>query len=354
MSKHKKPNGHTIPKMNADLFFKRCMTDIDLARDFLTFNLPEKIKDQIELASLKVAPQEYISAALRRKTADMVYTVKLKDAEDELGFLVLHVEQQTKPKRLMPLRMLEFMTTIMRQFTENQPSKDFVPLPVVIPIILSTHKGKYPYSTRFLDLFTEPGQKLVSALLNDELPLVDLASMSDDTLKKHLRSAIMEIALKNVKNSEFGPLLMDCVEILKLLIYMREIDTEQASGILQSLVYYMADNVKNIPTAGEVDDLLATAQSELPSDTGEVFMTLREHFEESGAKRGMEQGKQLGIQQGIQQGKQLGMQQGKQLGMQQGVQQVALNMLKKGLSDEDVCACTGLSIEKIIELKHKD
>ena len=83
-------------------------------------------------------------------------------------------------------------------------------------------------------------------------------------------------------------------------------------------------------------------------------MTLREHFEESGAKRGMEQGKQLGIQQGIQQGKQLGMQQGKQLGMQQGVQQVALNMLKKGLSDEDVCACTGLSIEKIIELKHKD
>ena len=63
-------------------------------------------------------------------------------------------------------------------------------------------------------------------------------------------------------------------------------------------------------------------------------MTLREHFEESGAKRGMQQGKQLG--------------------MQEGVQQVALNMLKKGLSDENVCACTGLSIEKIIELKHKD
>ena len=314
-------NNGSIPKMNADLFFKRCMSDISVARDFLAFNLPEKVKSRIELDSLALAPQEYISAALRKKTADMVYTVKLKNSDEELGFLIVHVEQQTKPQRLMPLRMLEFMTTIMRQFAENQSPKDSTPIPVVIPVILSNHNGRYPYSTRFLDLFTESGQVLVSTLLNGDLPLVDLASTSDDGLKNHLRAAIMEIALKNVKNSEFAPLFMTCVNILKLLIRSDEVDEEQARNFLQNLIYYLSENVKKVPEPEQVDDIFATAQSELPLGTGDIFMTVREQFEQRGEQRA--------------------------------IQQVAMNMLEKGFSEKDIQTSTGLSESVLQTLKNK-
>ena len=35
--------GKDIPKVTPDIYFKQCMTNLNLARDFLTFNLPEKI-----------------------------------------------------------------------------------------------------------------------------------------------------------------------------------------------------------------------------------------------------------------------------------------------------------------------
>ena len=225
----------------------------------------------------------------------------------------------------MPLRMLEFMTTIMRQFAENQSPKDSALIPVVIPIILSNHNGRYPYSTRFLDLFTESGQALVSTLLNGDLPLVDLASISNDALKNHLRAAIMEIALKNVKNSEFSSLLMACVDILKLLIRSDDVDEEQARNFLQNLVYYLSQNVKDVPESEQVDDIFATAQSELPPGTGDIFMTVREQFEQRGEQRGE----------------------------QRAVQQVAVNMLEKGIPDEDVQAYTGLNKSVLQSLKDK-
>lgn len=320
-----------LPKMTSDIYFKKCMCNIPLARDFLNFNLPEKIKNGIRLETLAMAPQEYLSIALRKKIADVVYTVKLNDADDELGYLIVHIEQQSVPKQLMPLRMIEFMMTISRQFAELQGSGDKLPLPVVIPIILSNHHKPYPYSTKFLDQYTEAGKTLMSTLLNESLPIIDLASLSDEELKKHLRAGLMELALKRVKDSKLSNLLMSSVEIIQSLIGMGEINTDQAGRMLEDLVYYLSDNVKIIPEFDEIEALLVMAQDKLPPETGETMMTLREYFENQG------------------------MQQGVQQGMQQGVQQERLdivrNMILKGLTDPEICEYTGMSAAELAQLK---
>ena len=313
----------SIPMINSDTYFKLNMKNLDVARDFLTFNLPEKIKTSIDLETLALAPQEYLTAALRKKSADIVYTVKLKDTEDELGYLVLHIEQQTNPKRLMPLRMLEFMMTMTSQFAEKQLKKDSVPLPIVIPIILSNHSGPYPYSTRFLDLYSGAGQALVASLLNEPLPLVDLASSSDEVLRQHLRATIMEIALKNVKKQGFGHIVMGCVDDLNLLIEAGVIDECGARELIDYLLCYLYDNAENVPEGHELDEILATAQAKVPSKTGEVFMTIREHFEQRGEQRGM----------------------------QQGMQRIIENMLNKGIPDEQICDYAGISRAELLTFK---
>ena len=310
-----------IPNVTSDVYFKQCMSNISMARDFFTFNMPEKIKSRINLESLALAPQEYLTAALRRRAADAVYTVNLKNSDDEVGYILIHIEHQTKPQRKMPLRMLEFMLTMMRQISENHPDGDSAPIPVVIPIILSNHSSPYPYSVRFLDLFTEAGQALVSSMLNGDLPLVDLANTPDDVLKNHLGAAIMEMALKHVKNSEMSKVLYWYAELLQNLAEQGFIDQCEAREITQDLVCYMYDNLKKVPRADEIDDLLATFEHQLPLNTGEVIVTLREHFIDRG--------------------------------VQQGMHHVVLNMLKKGFTDNQICDCAEISIDELEALKQR-
>ena len=316
----------SIPKTSPDVYFKQCMTDIRLARDFLHFNLPERIKSRIDLTTLSLAPQEYVTSALRRKIADVVYTVSLRDTSDGLGYLAMVAEHQIKPKRSMPLRMLELMVTMMRQISDNQPDKKRAALPVVIPLIVSNYHHAYPYSVRFLDLFEGSGQAIVSSLLNGDLPLVDLASMPDDGLKTHLRAAIMELALKKVKNSEMCDVFTGCVDVLQCLSEGGLIDEHEASDYAQNLVYFLYDNLREVPSAEEVDNLFATAEARLPTGAGEVIMTLREHFEQR-------------VQQGMQQG------------MQQGKYYVARNMLKKDFTDQQICDCAEISMSELHALR---
>ena len=54
-----------------------------------------------------------------------------------------------------------------------------------------------------------------------------------------------------------------------------------------------------------------------------------------------------GIKQGIEKGKEQGIKQG----MEKGIEQVALNMLERNMSDEDILSLTGLSVERLEKLK---
>lgn len=146
----------TIPKTTADIFFKKSMQNLVIARDFFNFNLPSSIISAIDLDTLAPAPTEYSNIALRLRLADVVYTVKRRETvtDEDDGILFLHIEQQSIPDRLMPLRMFELMVSMLKVISKQYKRSSNKPLPVVIPIILSNGRKPYPYSTRFLDLFT--------------------------------------------------------------------------------------------------------------------------------------------------------------------------------------------------------
>jgi predicted transposase/invertase (TIGR01784 family) len=59
------------------------------------------------------------------------------------------------------------------------------------------------------------------------------------------------------------------------------------------------------------------------------------------------------LQEGEQKGIQEGLQQGIQQGLQEGIQQVALNMLSKGMSAEEISDLTGLTVEQVQHLSSK-
>ena len=347
-----------LPKTTADTYFKRCMTDVRLARDFLHFNLPESIRSQVDLTTLALAPQEYVTAALRQKTADVVYTVGLKDSNADLGYVGIVVEHQSRPRRDMPLRMFELMVTMTRQIWDNRSGQPGLKsLPVVIPLIVSNYGRQYPYSVRYLDLFSPPSQAIMAGLLNEPLPMVDLSSLPDAVLETHLRSALMELALKHARTGELNNFFEKFATLLGSLVVQVPLEDAEARIQVENLLCYLLDNIKEIPSTEEVDKLMAKTEACLPEVARGAVMTLREHFEQR-ILRGIEQGREQGIEQGIERGIEQGIERGIEQGREQGIAQVreqvnenakktALIMLKDGIAKEAVCRYVNLSMTEL-------
>ena len=77
----------------------------------------------------------------------------------------------------------------------------------------------------------------------------------------------------------------------------------------------------------------------------------REAGMQAGIQKGIQKGIQTGIQRGIQTGIQRGIQTGIQTGMDDKTRNVVMNMLKRGMTDEDIIAIAECTQELIDELR---
>lgn len=83
--------------------------------------------------------------------------------------------------------------------------------------------------------------------------------------------------------------------------------------------------------------------------------SLRKGMEEGiqkGIEKGMREGLEQGMKEGMEQGLELGKKKGMEQGMKEGVLKTAAAMLKNGIPQETVAACTGLSAPEIASLAH--
>jgi len=71
---------------------------------------------------------------------------------------------------------------------------------------------------------------------------------------------------------------------------------------------------------------------------------------QDGKKTGLKEGRKKGRKKGREEGRQEGREEGEKIGIEKGVEKIALNMLAKGMSPEDVAVFTGLSLDKVNQL----
>ncbi|NJK63763.1 MAG: hypothetical protein HC921_14700, partial [Synechococcaceae cyanobacterium SM2_3_1] len=91
-------------------------------------------------------------------------------------------------------------------------------------------------------------------------------------------------------------------------------------------------------------------REELEQYEAEVKMPLISSMEELAKEEGIQIGKQEGIQIGKQEGIQIGEERGIQIGKQEGIQRVALNMLRQGMSIDQIVSLTQLSTDQVEQL----
>jgi predicted transposase/invertase (TIGR01784 family) len=309
-----KTENESPDSVSHDTFFRGLMREPIFAKRFLETYLPNDIKNSIDWLSLEIKDSSFIDGEHRKKQSDILYAITLNGQE---SFVYILLEHQSKPDKFMAFRLLQYMLGIWQNFIDEKKVKQ---LPPIIPFVFYNGKHLYPYDNQLWSLFSQP--KWASRFFEEGFILVDLNTLSDETLLSHKELAYLELpqkyALKKSMQKIFGPLfnnpLFSQVKSLKngsfttfmlkyIMKYEKEILPEDFFS--QIAIYLSAEEQKNMPT-------------------------IENRLIEKGKHEGIIQGQQLAIR------------------------SVIDNMAKKGLDKKSIADLIGMSQYEIDELEKSD
>ncbi|PXV98900.1 putative transposase/invertase (TIGR01784 family) [Pantoea ananatis] len=313
----KKKNSTPTPH---DATFRQFLTQPEIARDFMDLHLPAELRAVCDLSTLKLESGSFVEDDLRQYFSDVLYSLKTAQGDD--GYVHVLIEHQSSPDKHMAFRLLRYAVAAMQRHLEAGHKK----LPLVIPVLFYTGKRRpYPYSTRWLDEFTDPA--LANRLYSTAFPLVDVTIIPDEEIAEHRSMAALTLLQKHIHQRDLAELVDKLVPVL-LAGYL-------SSSQVVSLIHYIVQ-------AGETADAEALVRElahRVPQH-GDALMTIAQQLEQKGMEKGMEKGIQLGREEGRSEGE------------REATLKIARTMLQSGLDRETVMKMTGLSEDELALIRH--
>jgi len=183
----------SVIKKPHDRLFRKAVSDVRVAKGLMLRHLPKDIKEHVDFNSLKLCKESYIDENLKLHSVDALFSVNIFGDE---GYIYILLEHQSKPEKLMPLRMIEYTTKIMGEKARNKEK-----VPLVLPLVLYNGKKKYNYSTDIVDLINAP-KEVIEKYLFKSFTLIDLNVVSDESMREELWSGILEYFLKHSRDKD--------------------------------------------------------------------------------------------------------------------------------------------------------
>ncbi len=284
-----------------DAAMKRLVALPEMVRSYLDHApLPENLRGALDFSTLRKLPTELISDNLAKRHADQLWEIDYHHREGQL-YVIVEIEYQSTPDPAMPLRMLTYAALIYESlYREAKPHQPSYQLPAVVPLVIYTGEAPWTVPQRVDELMGEDLTELRPSfqyLLLDETRLVEAKAAllegpaGDLMLIRHAR--------------DYGMMLEVYERIINSRIYQSN----------QSLYAELAQEFSKRVFSTEV-----TTMDEIKARLAEM--------DRRSMERGFEQGKLKGIE------------------------SVAMQMIAKGLSINDIQDCTGLTLEQIQELRH--
>ncbi len=308
-----------------DALFKRFMSDIEIARDFLDIHLPDNVKVNCNLNTLAMTSGSFIDHELRQYCSDMLYSLNTGSG---IGYIYCLIEHQSSPDKLMAFRLHRYSIAAMHRHLEQGNDK----LPLVIPLLFYHGKtSPYPYSMNWLDCFYDP--ILAQSIYSRDYPLVDITTVPDKDILTHRRVALLELVQKHIRSRDMLDIrisIADLVDRWKL-----------PADLFRSLMYYIFERGNTSTPAILLNEIANKTQAHQ-----EDLMTVAQYLRKQGFEMGIKQGHQGGYKQGIEKGMEQGLEQGIEQGIVKGERQamvrIAMHLLAKGIDHATVSLLTGL------------
>ncbi len=260
-----------------DALFKKFLSNVTLAKAFLEVYLPTSVKQYCDLNTLQIANGSFVDAHLRQHFSDIVYSLKIAGAP---GYIYAVIEHESVVGQLTPFKLLRYQTAIMQQHLEQGNEL----LPVVVPMLFYRgRRSPYPGPLDLLSCFEN--QELAEKIFLKPIKPIDLSVIPDEEIKTHKSIAAFELLQKHIRTRD---LLQLAQPVLKML------STDPPPGeLLHSMLKYLVKK-------GQCTNYQQFIQlvTETAPNYREEIMTLAQHLELEGWKKGHQEGRQEGEQKG--------------------------------------------------------
>lgn len=252
-----------------DALFKKFMSQLPLARQFLEIHLPSTIRCHCDLDTLQLIPTTFIERDLSAFYSDVLLSMKT-DCGD--GYIYTLIEHQSSPDKHMTLRMMRYAIAAMQRHLDEGHNE----LPIVVPMLF--YQGKtspYPYSMNWLASFRN--QELAEQIYCHPFPLIDVTVIPDEEIMAHRAVARLEMAHKIIR-------LRDILENIDPIATLLSVDYDDDLSI--DVIYYILRH-------GDTDDrekLVETLIQTKPQ-LKEQIMTVEQQWRQEGRQEGLLEGK---------------------------------------------------------------
>ena len=113
-----------------DKFFKEAFSRPEVARDFLTQQLPSAVLAQIDLDTLELQKDTFVDSELAEHFSDMLYRVQTR-AETAV-YIYLLLEHKSYPDPFIALQLLRYLVRIWEQDLREKRKQLRLVLPLVV------------------------------------------------------------------------------------------------------------------------------------------------------------------------------------------------------------------------------
>ena len=163
-----------------DAMFKYYLTQPVHAASLIRAVFPQDLVDRLDLDHLELVPGSFVDEDLTDRHCDVLMRTRFAGRE---AFVFTIIEHQSRPDRMMPLRMVEYMVKVWRRYRRDHPNSKRLPL--ILPLVVYEGERKWAYSTQLSDLIdvdpelAEPAERFMPrfAFVLDDETKVDLTEL---------------------------------------------------------------------------------------------------------------------------------------------------------------------------------
>jgi len=321
-----------------DLFFRESLQDIEIARDLALLTVPLPIQKQIDWKTLEIVNKIWVDENLKEHRSDAIYRAKL--LEDDQWVYLLFEHKSTLDKRVQ-VQLLRYIVEIWEQHEKQKwPGKL---LPLVIPIVVC-HCNR-------ICIFDNSVKEMVAIIkgIEDVVPdfsffKLDLWLFEPDKIK----DGKLKIFLMALKYSRSPEVLSALRQIIRKVEEVKEVKKEDYNyldvvllylgSVIEESLYEQYCRIIALEHSGGEKYMGTIADKLRREERLKVEKELRKEIEKKDAvlrlKNSELEKKDTELEKKEEQ-----------------LYQMVKRMLEKGLDFQFIREITGLSIEKIEQIK---
>jgi predicted transposase/invertase (TIGR01784 family) len=257
-----------------DTFFRESFTRREVACDFLRCRLPPELLAELDLTTLEISKDSYVSSDLRTAYSDLVYRVGYGS---EALTVYLLFEHKSWAERWTSLQLMRYIAAEGDQYRKQHPKARH--LPPVYPLVIYHGNRSWTAPTGFHNLVKPLPDLMKPFVPSFGYQLVDLSGPTDAEIKGRVLTRLVQLAMRWVFDAQPVERLR---ELLALIEHVEDRDT--AVEVLESLLRYFVQGTQR------VDEPTVRALLQQTS-TGEPIM---QTFIDRYIEQGINQGQRLG------------------------------------------------------------